>query len=44
MADAVIERGSIPRVLQVAETMKVNQTAEIDAMRASQARLACSVG
>jgi len=44
MADAVLDRGSIPRVLQVAETMKVNQTAEIDAMRASQARLGCSVG
>lgn len=44
MADAVLERGSIPRVLQVAETMKVNQTAEIDAMRASQARLGCSAG
>lgn len=44
MADAVLERGSIPRVLQVAETMKTNQTAEIDAMRASQARLGCSAG
>lgn len=44
MADAVLERGSIPRVLQVAETMKTNQTAEIDAMRSSQARLGCSAG
>ena len=44
MADAVLERGSIARVLQVAETMKTNQTAEIDAMRASQARLGCSAG
>ncbi|MDR6200651.1 uncharacterized protein (DUF305 family) [Microbacterium sp. SORGH_AS428] len=44
MAEAVLERGSIPRVLQVAETMKTNQTAEIDAMRASQARLGCAAG
>lgn len=44
MADAVLERGSIPRVLQVAQTMKENQTAEIDAMRASEARLGCSAG
>jgi uncharacterized protein (DUF305 family) len=41
MADAVIELGSVPRVLAVAESMKAGQTAEIDAMTSVQARLGC---
>jgi len=43
MAAAVIELGSIPRVLAVAESIRTGQTAEIDAMRSVQARLGCSV-
>jgi len=42
MADAVIELGSVPRVLAVAESMKDGQTAEIDAMESVQARLGCT--
>jgi uncharacterized protein (DUF305 family) len=42
MAQAVIELGSDPRVLQVARSMKAGQTAEIDAMKGMQARLSCS--
>jgi len=42
MTDAVLDLGSIPRVLQVAETMKTNQSAEIDAMTAAQTRLGCT--
>lgn len=42
MAEAVIELGSDPRVLQVAGSMKAGQTAEIDAMKDMQARLSCS--
>ncbi|WP_243074087.1 DUF305 domain-containing protein [Microbacterium sp. SS28] len=42
MADAVIELGSVPRVLAVAESMKAGQTAEIDAMESAQARLGCT--
>ncbi|HET6300403.1 DUF305 domain-containing protein [Microbacterium sp.] len=42
MVDAVLELGSEPRVLAVAESMKVAQTAEIDAMRSVQARLGCA--
>ena len=42
MADAVIELGSVPRVLAVAESMKAGQTAEIDAMESVQARLGCT--
>ncbi len=42
MVDAVLELGSEPRVLAVAESMKVAQTAEIDAMRSVQARLGCT--
>jgi uncharacterized protein (DUF305 family) len=42
MVDAVLELGSEPRVLAVAESMKVAQTAEIDAMKAVQARLGCT--
>ncbi|MEU1971051.1 DUF305 domain-containing protein [Microbacterium sp. NPDC019599] len=42
MAEAVIELGSVPRVLAVAEGIKAGQTAEIDAMRSVQARLGCT--
>lgn len=42
MAEAVIELGSVARVQQVAQTMSTNQSAEIDAMAAAQARLGCS--
>ena len=42
MADAVIELGSVPRVLAVAESIKAGQTAEIDAMESVQARLGCA--
>ena len=41
MADAVIELGSEPRVLDVAASMKAGQTAEIDAMKSMQTRLGC---
>lgn len=42
MTDAAIDLGSIPRVLQVAQTMRTNQGAEIDAMTSVQARLGCT--
>jgi len=42
MVDAVLELGSEPRVLAVAASMKVAQTAEIDAMTSVQARLGCA--
>jgi uncharacterized protein (DUF305 family) len=42
MAEAIIDLGSEPRVLQVAETIRRGQTAEIDAMQSMQQRLACS--
>ena len=42
MADAVIELGSVARVLAVAESMKAGQTAEIDAMKSVQARIGCT--
>jgi uncharacterized protein (DUF305 family) len=42
MTDAVLDLGSVPRVLQVAQTMQTNQTAEIDAMTAAQMRLGCT--
>jgi uncharacterized protein (DUF305 family) len=41
MADAILELGSEPRVLEVAGSMKAGQTAEIAAMASMQARLAC---
>jgi uncharacterized protein (DUF305 family) len=41
MTDAVADLGSIPRVLQVADTMHTNQSAEIDAMESAQRRLGC---
>ena len=42
MAEAVIELGTEPRVLTVAESMRAGQTAEIDAMQSMQQRLGCS--
>jgi uncharacterized protein (DUF305 family) len=42
MTDAVQDLGSIPRVLQVAETMHTNQSAEVDAMESVQNRLGCT--
>ncbi|GAA5202395.1 DUF305 domain-containing protein [Microbacterium jejuense] len=42
MADALLELGSDPRALEVAQAMKTGQTAEIDAMHAVQDRLGCS--
>ncbi|MEZ3160554.1 DUF305 domain-containing protein [Microbacterium sp. BWT-B31] len=42
MAEAVLELGSEPGVLTMAQSMKDTQTAEIDAMESSSARLGCS--
>ena len=42
MAEAVIDLGSEPRVLEVASSMKAGQTAEIDAMTSMQSRLGCT--
>jgi uncharacterized protein (DUF305 family) len=42
MVDAVLELGSVPRVLAVAESMKQAQTAELEAMKAAQLRLGCT--
>ena len=42
MTEAVLERGSVPRVLQVAQTMQTNQGAEIDAMESIRERLGCT--
>jgi uncharacterized protein (DUF305 family) len=41
MAEAVIELGSQPRVLGVAQSIRAGQTAEIDAMQSMQERLSC---
>lgn len=41
MAEALLDLGSDPRALAVAESMKNGQTAEIDAMRSMQQRLQC---
>jgi uncharacterized protein (DUF305 family) len=41
MAEAVIELGSQPRVLSVAESIRAGQTAEIDAMESMRQRLGC---
>lgn len=41
MADAVLELGTEPRVLEVAGSMKNGQTAEIAAMQSMQLRLSC---
>ena len=42
MADALIDLGTDPRALQVAESISAGQAFEIDAMRAMQARLGCT--
>jgi uncharacterized protein (DUF305 family) len=42
MAEALLERGTDPRALEVAQAMKTGQTAEIDAMTSMQQRLGCS--
>jgi uncharacterized protein (DUF305 family) len=42
MAEAVLDLGSEPRVLLVAETIRVGQTAEIAAMQSMQERLGCT--
>ena len=42
MAEALLELGSDPRALQVAEAIQSGQTAEIDAMKSIQQRLGCS--
>lgn len=42
MAQALLDLGSEPRALAVAQSMKDGQTAELDAMRSMQARLGCS--
>lgn len=41
MAEALLELGSDPRALQVAQAIKDGQTAEIDAMESMQTRLGC---
>jgi uncharacterized protein (DUF305 family) len=42
MADALLELGTDPRALEVAESIRAGQTAEIDAMESISARLACA--
>lgn len=42
MAEALLELGSDPRALQVAQSIKDGQSAEIAAMQSMQARLGCS--
>ncbi len=42
MADALLELGSDPRALAVADSMKKGQTAEIDAMHSIRTRLTCA--
>jgi len=42
MADALLELGTDPRALEVAQAMKTGQSAEIDAMTSMQQRLGCS--
>ena len=42
MAEAIIDRGSVPRVLTVGTSMKNGQAAEIDAMQSMQQRLGCT--
>jgi uncharacterized protein (DUF305 family) len=41
MAEALIELGTDPRALTVAENIKTGQTAEISAMKSIQARMGC---
>lgn len=42
MADALLQLGSDPRALQVAENIKTGQTFEIEAMQSMQTRLGCT--
>lgn len=42
MADALLEQGTDPRALEVAQAIKNGQTAEIDAMTSIQSRLGCT--
>jgi uncharacterized protein (DUF305 family) len=42
MADAILDLGTEPRVLQVAGSIRSGQTAEIDAMKSMQQRLGCT--
>ena len=42
MADAILDLGSEPRVLQVAGSIRSGQSAEIDAMKSMQQRLGCT--
>jgi uncharacterized protein (DUF305 family) len=42
MAEALLDLGTDPRALEVAQAIKNGQTAEIDAMQSMQARLGCS--
>ncbi|MGZ0712955.1 DUF305 domain-containing protein (plasmid) [Coraliomargarita sp. W4R53] len=42
MAEAVIELGTQPRVLEVASSIVAGQTAEIDAMESIQTRIGCT--
>lgn len=41
MAEALLELGTDPRALEVAEAIKNGQTSEIDAMQSMQARIGC---
>jgi uncharacterized protein (DUF305 family) len=42
MAEALLELGTDPRALDVADSIRAGQTAEIDAMQSISARLGCS--
>lgn len=42
MADALIDLGSNPRAVAVAESIKTGQTAEITAMKSMQTRIGCT--
>ena len=42
MAEALLDLGTDPRALEVAQAIKNGQTAEIDAMQSIQTRLGCS--
>lgn len=43
MAQALLELGTDPRALEVAQAIESGQTSEIDAMRSIQARLGCTI-
>ena len=42
MAEALLDLGSEPRALQVAESIRATQSAEIDLMTSLRAGLACT--